>query len=214
MDSEMMQLGSILLDIGGGTTDIALFGEGAIKYTGVVPYGGDSLTNDLFRGLGVSPEMAENIKRKYGCAVPDNVGEDEMIEVPSVMGQQAKPVPKRFVSEIISARMEEIFSIAKDKIDNAPHNTPVYGGVVLTGGAALLPDIDELARQVFDLPCQVRFPQGLRGLSGVLESPIYSTAVGLVEYGFHKPEGTFTGKKNGNQFQWLKRIFENFFSWY
>ncbi|GAB4320175.1 MAG: cell division protein FtsA [Candidatus Sumerlaeia bacterium] len=214
LEEEMMQLGCILLDIGGGTTDIALFSEGAIKFTGVIPYGGDAITNDLHKGLGVSFEMAENIKRKYGCAIPSQVNSGDVIEVPGVMGKQVKTIEKRLVSEIIAARMEEIFDMARDKISSAPHSAPIYGGVILTGGAALLPRIEELAARVFDLPVEVRFPRGLKGLSGVLESPIYSTAVGLVEYGFQNPDAHDLPRRQKTMFNWLRRIFENLFSWY
>lgn len=214
MEEEMMQLGCILLDIGGGTTDIAVFSEGAIKFTGVIPFGGDSITNDLHRGLGVTFEMAENIKRKYGCAVPSAVGPEEFIEVPSVMGKQVKQVEKRFVAEVIAARLEEIFLMTKDKIGGAPLSAPIYGGLVLTGGAALMPKIEELAMKVFEIPVEVRFPKGLPGMSGVLESPIYSTAVGLVEYGFQNPDSMVGPNKKKGLFDWLRRVFENLFSWY
>jgi cell division protein FtsA len=110
--------------------------------------------------------------------------------------------------------MEEIFQMAKEKIAGAPHYAPIYGGVVLTGGAALLPHIDKLAQEVFQLPVEVRFPQNLKGLSGVLESPIYSTAVGLVEFGFQYPHGIYAPRKHNSLFSWLRRVFESLFSWY
>jgi cell division protein FtsA len=181
----------------------------------VIPLGGDTITNDLSKGLGVTFDMAENIKRKYGWGMPTTIKPDEKIEVPGVMGKQVKTIDRKFVAEVIAARMAEIFELAQDKISGAPHFAPIYGGVVLTGGAALLPKIDELAEQVFDLPVEMRFPKGLRGLTGVLESPIYSTAVGLVEYGFVHPEASIVSNKSNNSlFNALKRIFENLFSWY
>ena len=176
-------LGVALVDIGGGTTDVAIFVDGAIKHTAVLSLGGNHLTNDIAVGLRTPTAEAEKIKQTSGCCLVSKVGKDETIEVPSVGGREPRVLSRQLLAEILEPRVEEIFTLVNREIVKSGFEDLIASGVVLTGGSAILPGMPELAEQVFDLPVRRGVPQGIGGLTDVVNSPIYATGVGLVKYG-------------------------------
>jgi cell division protein FtsA len=176
-------LGVALVDIGGGTTDIAIFVDGAIKHTSVLSLGGNHLTNDIAVGLRTPSAEAEKIKQISGCCLSSMVGKDETIEVPSVGGREPRILSRQLLAEILEPRVEEIFTLVNREIVKSGYEDLIASGVVLTGGSAILPGMPELAEQIFDLPVRRGKPIGIGGLTDVVNSPIYATGVGLVKYG-------------------------------
>ncbi|OEU76865.1 MAG: cell division protein FtsA [Desulfuromonadales bacterium C00003093] len=177
------ELGVALVDIGGGTSDIAIFSEGAIKHTSVLSIGGDHLTNDIAVGLRTPMAEAEKIKQAYGCCLTSMVGKDETVEVPSVGGREPRILSRQLLAEILEPRVEEIFSLVSREIIKSGYEEVIASGVVITGGSAILPGMPELAEQVFNLPVRRGNPLDIGGLTDVVNSPIYATGVGLVKYG-------------------------------
>jgi cell division protein FtsA len=176
-------LGVALIDIGGGTTDIAIFVDGAIKHTAVLSLGGNHLTNDIAVGLRTPTAEAEKIKQISGCCLSSMVGKDETIEVPSVGGREPRVLSRQLLAEILEPRVEEIFTLVNREIVKSGFEDLIASGVVITGGSAILPGMPELAEQIFDLPVRRGKPIDIGGLTDVVNSPIYATGVGLVKYG-------------------------------
>jgi cell division protein FtsA len=176
-------LGVALIDIGGGTTDIAIFVDGAIKHTSVLSLGGNHLTNDIAVGLRTPTQEAERIKQKWGCCLTSMVGKDETIEVPSVGGRDPRVLSRQLLAEILEPRVEEIFTLVNRELIKSGYENRISSGLVITGGSAILPGMPELAEQIFNLPVRRGVPQGIGGLADVVNSPIYATGVGLVKYG-------------------------------
>lgn len=176
-------LGVALIDIGGGTTDIAIFVDGAIKHTSVLSLGGNHLTNDIAVGLRTPTAEAEKIKQISGCCLTSMVGKDETIEVPSVGGREPRILSRQLLAEILEPRVEEIFTLVNREIVKSGFEDLIASGVVITGGSAILPGMPELAEQIFDLPVRRGQPTEIGGLIDVVNSPIYATGVGLVKYG-------------------------------
>src|SRR5512136_2483423 len=177
------ELGVCLVDIGGGTTDIAIFADGAIKYTSVLSLGGNHLTNDIAVGLRTPMAEAEKIKQKYGCCFSPLVGKDETIEVPSVGGRKPRILSRQLLAEILEPRMEEIYTLVNREIVKSGLEDMIASGVVITGGSTILEGMPELAEQIFNLPVRRGAPQNIGGLTDVVNSPVYATGVGLVIYG-------------------------------
>ncbi|HTG81835.1 MAG TPA: cell division protein FtsA [Geobacteraceae bacterium] len=177
------ELGVALVDIGGGTTDIAIFSDGAIKYTSVLSLGGNHLTNDIAVGLRTPMAEAEKIKQKYGCCLASLVGKDETIEVPSVGGRKPRVLSRQLLAEILEPRVEEIFSLVNREIVKSGYEDMIASGIVITGGSTILEGMPELAEQIFNLPVRRGLPQQIGGLVDVVNSPVYATGVGLVVYG-------------------------------
>ncbi len=176
-------LGICMVDIGGGTSDIAAFKGGAIRHTAVIPIAGDQVTNDIAVAFRTPPQSAEEIKLKYGCAAPQLIRHDEDIEVPSVGERPPRRLSRLTLAEVIKPRYEELFRFIRKELHRADFYDAVAGGVVLTGGSAKLEGVIELAEEVFELPVRVGLPQNVSGLTDVARNPIYSTAVGLLLYG-------------------------------
>jgi len=176
-------LGVALVDVGGGTTDIAIFVDGAIKHTSVLSLGGNHLTNDIAVGLRTPTAEAEKIKQVSGCCLASMVGKDETIEVPSVGGREPRILSRQLLAEILEPRVEEIFTLVNREIVKSGFEDLIASGVVLTGGSAILPGMPELAEQIFDLPVRRGTPTDIGGLTDVVNSPIYATGVGLLKYG-------------------------------
>jgi len=188
------ELGVILVDIGGGTSDIAVFVNGSIRHTAVLPLGGDHLTHDIAIGLRTPPKSAEEIKRQYGCALASLVGSEEVVEVPSVGGRRPRLLSRQMLCEIMQPRMDEIFTHVALDVRRAGFMRQVAAGVVVTGGSSLMEGVPELAEQLFDLPVRLGMPTGVGGLKEVVSSPMYSTGVGLVLYGAdHRDQPSFGG---------------------
>lgn len=204
------ELGVALIDVGGGTTDLAVYAQGGLRHSSVLPLGGDQITNDIAVGLRTSILEAEKIKRDHGCALSILVREDVEFEVSSVAGRQAKSISKRILCEIIQPRMEEILALVQEDIRQAGYERLLGAGVVVTGGTARLEGVVELAEQIFDLPVRPGSPRGLANMDGPLIAPAYSTAVGLVLYGYRAHAHRWIGRPSGGNF--LKRWFPRLFS--
>jgi cell division protein FtsA len=172
-------LGVALLDIGGGTTDVAIFYEGSVRHTAVIGLGGSNVTNDLAIGLRTPVERAEQLKLQSGCALTSMVRPQEVVQVPSVGGRSDREVSRHMLAMMIEPRIEEIFELSKKEI-RTNHIADLLGaGVVLTGGASSLMGMPELAEQVFDLPVRRGFPMGITGLTEAVCDPRFATGVGL-----------------------------------
>ncbi|GAW67799.1 cell division protein FtsA [Geoanaerobacter pelophilus] len=183
LSADEKELGVALVDIGGGTTDIAIFVDGAIKHTSVLSLGGNHLTNDIAVGLRTPMAEAERIKQKYGCCLSSLVGKDETIEVPSVGGRKPRILSRQLLCEILEPRVEEIFTLVNREIVKSGLEDSIASGVVVTGGSTILEGMPELAEQIFNLPVRRGLPQRIGGLTDVVNSPVYATGVGLVVYG-------------------------------
>ncbi|HEX9873500.1 MAG TPA: cell division protein FtsA [Deferrimonas sp.] len=177
------ELGVAIIDIGGGTTDIAIFVDGAIKHTAVLSLGGNHLTNDIAVGLRTPMAEAEKIKQRFGCCLTSMVGKNETIEVPSVGGREPRILSRQLLAEILEPRVEEIFTLVNREIVKSGFEDMIASGVVITGGTCILPGMPELAEQIFNLPVRRGLPRDIGGLADVVNSPIYATGVGLVKYG-------------------------------
>lgn len=186
LTEEERELGVALVDIGGGTTDIAIFANDSIKHTHVLALGGQNLTNDIAFGLRTPIAAAERIKLKYGCALTDMVRHDEFIEVPTVGGRDPSRISRQILAEICEPRMEEILCLVNRTLENSGYKNFLGAGVVLTGGTALIEGCQELGTQIFNLPTRIGYPRNVGGLKDVVNSPKFSTAVGLLRYGAEK----------------------------
>lgn len=182
LSREEREIGVALVDLGGGTTDIAIFANDAIKHTGVLALGGQNISNDIALVLRTPLAAAEKIKIKYGCALADLVS-DEDIEVESVGGRECRRVPRHILAQICEARMAEILSLVDQILDRSGYKGLLGAGIVLTGGTALMEGCDVLAEQIFRLPTRIGYPRNIGGLKDVVHSPKFSTAVGLIRYG-------------------------------
>jgi cell division protein FtsA len=180
---EERNLGTALIDFGGGTTDMAVFSRGAIKHTSVLALGGNNLTYDIAVGLRTPKLEAEKIKIRYGCGLTSMIGREETIEVPGVGGRKPRVLSRQILGEILEPRLEEIFSLIYGELVRSGNDDLIASGVVITGGSAELPGIPEIVEQIFSSPARVGYPQGISGLVEVVNKPMYATAVGLVLYG-------------------------------
>jgi cell division protein FtsA len=186
LTEEEQEIGVALVDIGGGTTDLAIFNNDSIKHTSVLAIGGTNLTSDIAFGLRTPMVAAEQIKIRYGCALADLVQHDETIEVPSVGGRPPRRLSRHVLAEICEPRMEELLALVDQELDRSGFKKTIGAGVVLTGGAALIEGMQELAEQIFNLPTRIGYPVKVGGLKDVVNSPMYATAVGLLMYGAEK----------------------------
>ncbi|MDY7000875.1 MAG: cell division protein FtsA [Thermodesulfobacteriota bacterium] len=192
LSPEEREIGVALVDLGGGTTDLAVFSSDSIKHTGILALGGANLTNDIAFGLRTPMASAEKIKVKYGCALAEMVRGDEFIEVPSVGDREPRRLSREVLAEICEPRVEEILGLVDQELIRSGHKNKIAAGVVLTGGASLIQGIQELAEQIFNLPTRVGYPREVGGLKDVVNSPVFATAVGLLMYGADK-EGAGQG---------------------
>jgi cell division protein FtsA len=170
------------VDIGGGTTDIAVFGGGAIRHTAVIPIAGDQITNDIAVSMRTPTQYAEDIKIKYACALSQLANPDETIEVPSVGDRPPRRLARQTLAEIVEPRYEELFALIRDELRRAGLEEQVATGIVLTGGSAKMEGAIELAEEVFHMPVRLGVPQYVTGLAGVVSNPIHATGVGLLLY--------------------------------
>ena len=177
------ELGVCLVDIGGGTTDIAVFSEGAIRHTGVIPIAGDQVTNDIAMALRTPTPHAEEIKIKYACALAKLTGDDESIKVPSVGDRKPRDLSRQALAEVVEPRYDELFSLVQAELRRSGFEDLVAAGIVLTGGTSKMEGVVELAEEIFHMPVRLGVPQGIRGLTDIVNNPIYSTGVGLLMYG-------------------------------
>jgi cell division protein FtsA len=182
-------LGVCLIDIGGGTTDLAVFADGSITHTSVLALGGNHVSNDIAVGLRTPFEEAERIKKKFGVATARLLGSDDILTVPSVGGRRPREVSRKLLCEIIEPRVEEILSLARRELAQAHLEDRIPCGLVLSGGCAALAGIGELAEEIFESPVRVGLPAHVGGLQDVVRDPMYATGVGLVLYGANQDRG-------------------------
>jgi cell division protein FtsA len=187
------ELGVCMVDIGGGTTDISVFTEGAIRHTSVIPIAGDQVTNDIAVALRTPTQYAEEIKKKYGCALTQLATSDESIEVPSVGDRPPRKLARQTLAEVIEPRIEELYGLVLAELRRSGYEDVIGSGIVLTGGSAKMEGMIDLAEEVFHMPVRLGIPQGVGGLSGVVHNPIYATGVGLVLFGARARGGSHYG---------------------
>jgi len=177
------ELGVCLIDIGGGTTDIAIFSHGAIKHTAVIPIAGDQVTNDVAVALRTPTQNAEEIKMSHACALTQLADVNEMIDVPSIGDRPSRQISKQNLAEIIEPRYEELMLLVQAELRRSGYESLIAAGIVLTGGSSKVTGLVELAEEIFHMPVRLGFPQHVSGLTDVVQNPIYSTGVGLLIYG-------------------------------
>jgi cell division protein FtsA len=215
LSEDEKDLGVVLVDIGGGTSDIAIFKDGAIVFTGVLAVGGNHITNDIAVGLRCPQHEAEKLKIAHGCSLASLVRPDETIEVAGVGGRKPRMVPRRLLAEIIEPRVEEMFSLIQREVIQSGHGDVLSGGVVITGGSSLLEGMPEMAEFIFEMPVKRGIPQGIGGLRDVVNSPKFATGVGLLKYGarngskakFQIREKNIYDKVRGSMRTWIKDLF-------
>jgi cell division protein FtsA len=183
LTDEEKELGTGLLDLGGGTTDLAVFSEKNIKHTFVLALGGNNLTNDIAVGLRAPIAEAEKIKKKFGSCLSRSIHGDETIEVPGMGGSKPRTLPRQILGEILEPRMEEIFTLIKREIYRAGMENMITSGMVVTGGTSLLDGVTEIAESILEVPVRLGKPVGISGLVDVVNNPMYATGVGLVLFG-------------------------------
>ncbi len=186
LTEEEREIGVALVDLGGGTTDLAIFSNDSIKHTSVLALGGTNLTNDIAFGLRTPMLSAEKIKIRYGCALSELIREDEVIEVMSVGGREPRRLSRHILAEICEPRIEEMLALVDQELIRSGLKNMIGAGVVLTGGTSLIEGMQELAEQIFNLPTRIGYPTRVGGLRDVVNSPMYATAVGLLLYGAEK----------------------------
>ena len=214
---EEKEIGVCLVDIGGGTCDLAVFLNGSIKYTSVLPFGGNNVTNDIAIGLRTPLGDAEKIKKKYGCAFSNMIGSNETIEVPSVGGRKPRTLMRKTLADIIEPRVEEIASMIYDEIKKSGSEKLIASGVVLTGGCSNLEGIPELAENIFNLPTRRGSPMGVGGLVDVVNNPIYATGVGLLIYGYKNAKvkkGRYEAGKKFKRLMDSKKLLNRMREWF
>ena len=209
------ELGVILVDIGGGTSDIAIFKEGAIVHTAVLAIGGNHITNDVAVGLRTPQNEAEKLKIRHGCAMSSMINSEETIEVAGVGGRKPRVISRRLLAEIIEPRVEEIFALIQREVTKSGYQDLLSAGLVITGGASLLYGITELAEFIFELPVKRGLPLNIGGLRDVVNSPKFATGVGLLKYGnrntsktkFPIREKNIYDRVRGSMKSWIRDLF-------
>lgn len=183
LSEDEKEIGVVVIDIGGGTTDILIYVDGGVAHTSVIPAGGNNVTNDISMGLRTPMAEAERLKRNHGCALGRMVSDDEEVEVPGVGGHGPRKVARRVLSDIIEPRIEEIFAFARHRMEEIGLLEQISAGAVLTGGASLMEGMPEFAEEILGMPVRLGFPVGVRGISQLVQGPQYATGVGLVRHG-------------------------------
>jgi cell division protein FtsA len=206
------ELGVCIVDIGGGTTDIAVFSEGAIRHTGVIPIAGDQVTNDIAMALRTPTPHAEEIKIKYACCLAKLTGEGESIKVPSVGDRKPRDLSRQALAEVVEPRYDELFTLVQAELRRSGYEDLIAAGIVLTGGTSKMEGAVELAEEIFHMPVRLGSPQGIRGLTDIVNNPIYATGVGLLMYGMQQQaSGSKKGSAHTGESWWqrFKRFFES-----
>lgn len=201
LTADEKQLGICLVDIGGGTSDIAVFHNGAIRHTAVIPVAGDQVTNDIAIALRTPAPHADALKLGYGHALPQLVDPDEVIEVPSVGDRPPRRLARHTLAEVIKARYEELFLMIQKDLIRSGFDEYIAGGIVLTGGASKLPGLVELAEEVLHMPVRVGAPHAIQGMTDVINNPIHATGVGLLIFGRDSQPKLRRGAEEGSGFE-------------
>lgn len=211
------ELGVCVVDIGGGTTDIAIFKDGAIRHTGVIPIAGDQVTNDIAMALRTPTPYAEEIKIKYACALAKLTSPDETIKVPSVGDRTPRDLSRQALAEVVEPRYDELFTLVQAELRRSGYEDLIAAGIVLTGGTSKMEGVVELAEEIFHMPVRLGAPTDVRGLSDIVNNPIYSTAVGLLVYAMKQHQqdpgrvAHHTKESSGSLFGKLKKLFQSNF---
>ncbi|MBN1515483.1 cell division protein FtsA [Candidatus Sumerlaeota bacterium] len=206
------ELGVLLIDIGGGTSDLAVYQEGKIRHSSCIPYGGDDITNDIRKALKISRFDAENLKKKSGCSYARMVQDDEEVEVNEIFKEKRCKVQRRFLAQVIQARCQEILQRCLDDVRASETPFTEISGVVLTGGSSLLGRLPELTERMCGLTVKIGQPQNIKGMSSIVSSPIYSTGIGLLAYGLKNPPNReLTGLQLVDK---IKLFFRRLINWY
>jgi cell division protein FtsA len=201
------ELGVCMVDIGGGTTDIAIFTEGAIRHTGVIPIAGDQVTNDIAMALRTPTQNAEEIKIKYACALAQLAGADETIKVPSVGERPPRDLSRQSLAEVVEPRYDELFTLVQAELRRSGYEDLIAAGIVLTGGTSKMEGVVELAEEIFHMPVRIGAAQDVNGLKDIVNNPIYSTGVGLLQYGIKQQEsGVFRANSNKSAASLFTRV--------
>jgi cell division protein FtsA len=217
LDQNEKDLGVVLLDIGGGTTDIVLFFDGAIRHTAVIPLGGQAVTNDIALGLKTPLDHAEEIKKKHGWSFRSRESQSDLFLVPGIGGRNAREASSDILTSIIQPRMEEIFSLAMKEIKRSEYAGRLAAGVVLTGGGSLIKGAADLAEQTFGMQVSLGVPKGFSGLVESASSPVYSTGVGLLFWSVQdiakspRPSGRYRKDWFGETGQSIRRFLKDYF---
>ncbi|WP_111657268.1 cell division protein FtsA [Isoalcanivorax indicus] len=202
------ELGVCMVDIGGGTTDIAIFTEGAIRHTANIPIAGDQVTNDIAMALRTPKQHADEIKIKYACALTQLAGADETIKVPSVGDRPPRTLSRQNLAEVVEPRYDELFTLIQAELRRSGFEDLIPGGIVLTGGSSKIEGAVDLAEEIFHMPVRLGLPQGVAGLTDVVRNPIYSTGVGLLLYAQRmEQEGrSARHEAGGGSVDWIERF--------
>jgi len=216
LDDEEKEVGVALLDIGGGTTDLAIFGERTIRHIAVIGIAGKKVTDDIRKGLGILTEQAERLKREYGYAYLPDIVNDESITIPGIGGRSPIEISKSLLCRVIQPRMEEILEIAALEIKRSGYSRHLFAGAVITGGGSLIKGMDKLARDILGMPVKIGIPSGFHaGFVREVENPIFATAVGLVLYAIrYRNRAAVDFASSGKDRGALKRMFERMKSWF
>jgi cell division protein FtsA len=205
------ELGVCVVDMGGGTTDIAVFTGGAIRHTAVIPIAGDQVTNDIAMALRTPTQNAEEIKIKYACALTQLAGADETIKVPSVGDRAPRDLSRQALAEVVEPRYEELFMLVQSELRRSGFEEMIPAGIVITGGASTMEGVIELAEEIFHMPVRLACPQAVSGMTEVVNNPIYATGVGLLIHGFRQMDlGRAPVLKGGN----APTLFERMKAWF
>ncbi len=188
LSDDERDLGVCLVDIGGGTTDIAVFTDGAIRHTTVIPIAGDQVTNDIAMALRTPTQNAEEVKIKYACALTQLAGTEDMIKVPGVGDKPAKELSRQALAEVVEPRYDELFTLIQAELRRSGFEDLVAAGIVLTGGASKMEGVIELAEEIFHMPVSLGSPNNVAGLKDIVRDPVYATGVGLLQYGKQREE--------------------------
>ncbi|HEY8242371.1 MAG TPA: cell division protein FtsA [Casimicrobiaceae bacterium] len=183
LNDDEKELGVCLMDIGGGTTDIAVFAGGAIRHTAVIPIAGDQVTNDIAMTLRTPTKEAEELKIRHGCALRQLADANDIVEVPGVGERAPRKLSRPMLAEVIEPRIEELYTLVQGELRRSGFEELLSSGIVITGGTAMLQGMSELGEEVFHLPCRIGTPSYMGGLADVVRSPRYATAVGLLQHG-------------------------------
>lgn len=211
LSQDEKELGVCMVDIGGGTSDIAVFVNGAIRHTAVIPIAGDQVTNDIAVALRTPTQYAEQIKIKYGCALPELIEEDDAIDVPSVGDRPSRRLSRYTLAEVIKPRYEELFVLIQKELMRSGYDDLIAGGVVLTGGSSKMEGLIDLAEEVFHMPVRLGIPQRVNGLSDVVKNPVHATGVGLLQFGDQAVPGYEFGQSAVNSFQ---QVWQRMKAWF
>ena len=190
------ELGVVIVDMGAGTVDIAVYHDGSVRHSAVLPIGGNHVTNDIVAGLRTAFADAERIKQRYGLARASMAAAEERIEVPSAAGKAASSISRQILCEIIEPRLDEVFQLVRQEIGRCGYAGSLASGAVVTGGSLLLAGAVEMAERVLEMPARLGVPTHIRGLVDVISSPVYATGAGLVLYGMKHQERSIFGMRD------------------